>query len=182
MKCYETERLSLRTITIPDIKNLQAFLVRNRTFLGPWEPLRDDTYYSEEAILQRIEQEILLDSQEKQLSLYLTQKGEERIIGNVTLSNIVRGPFQSCFLGYKLDEEATGHGYMSEAVAKVVEIAFNDLRLHRIEANIMPRNKRSLQVVKKNGFFFEGVSKDYLKINGTWEDHAHYVLLNEGLE
>ncbi|WP_321300461.1 GNAT family N-acetyltransferase [uncultured Sphaerochaeta sp.] len=182
MKCYETERLSLRTITIPDIKNLQAFLVRNRTFLGPWEPLRDDTYYSEEAILQRIEQEILLDSQEKQLSLYLTRKGEERIIGNITLSNIVRGPFLFCFLGYKMDEEATGHGYMTEAVAKVVEIAFNDIRLHRIEANIMPRNKRSIQVVKKNGFFYEGVSKNYLKINGKWEDHAHYVLLNEELE
>lgn len=182
MKCYETERLYLKTVTISDLKRFQAFLLNIRTFLSPWEPLRDDSYYSEEAILQRIEQELLLDSQEKQLSLYLTRKGEERIIGNVTLSNIVRGPFQSCFLGYKLDEEATGHGYMREAVAKVVEIAFNDLHLHRIEANIMPRNKRSLQVVKKNGFFFEGASKNYLKINGKWEDHAHYVLLNEGLE
>ncbi len=182
MKCYETERLSLRTITIPDIKNLQAFLVKNKTFLGPWEPLRDDTYYSEEAILQKIEQEILLDSQEQQLSLYLSRIAEKQIIGNVTLSNIVRGPFQSCFLGYKMDEEATGHGYMNEAVAKIIEIAFHDLRLHRIEANIMPRNKRSIQVVKKNGFFYEGVSKNYLKINGKWEDHAHYVLLNEELE
>jgi ribosomal-protein-alanine N-acetyltransferase len=122
--------LYLRTITIPDIKNLQAFLVKNRTFLSPWEPLHDVSYYSEEAILQRIEQELLLDSQEKQLSLYLTRKGEEKIIGNVTLSNIVRGPFQSCFLGYKLDKEATGLVYMSEAVAKVVEFAFNDLHLH----------------------------------------------------
>jgi len=182
MKCYETERLYLKTVTISDLKRFQAFLLKNRTFLSPWEPLRDDFYYSEEAILQRIEQEILLDSQEKQLSLYLTRKGEEKIIGNVTLSNIVRGPFQSCFLGYKLDKEATGLGYMSEAVAKVVEIVFNDLHLHRIEANIMPRNKRSIQVVKKRGFFYEGVSKNYLKINGNWEDHAHYVLLNEGLE
>jgi len=182
MKCYETERLSLRTITIPDIKNLQAFLVRNKAFLGPWEPQREESYYQENEILKKIEAEILLDSQEKQLSLYLSRAGEERIIGNVTLSNIVIGPFQSCFLGYKLDEEATGHGYMTEAITKAVEIAFNDLRLHRIEANIMPRNKRSIQVVKKRGFFYEGTSKHYLKINGKWEDHAHYVLLNEGLE
>ncbi len=71
---------------------------------------------------------------------------------------------------------------MSEAVARVADIAFNDLRLHRIEANIMPRNKRSIQVVEKNGFIYEGVSKRYLRINGNWEDHAHYVLLNEGWE
>lgn len=182
MIIYETERLSLRTLTANDANVLQSFLVRNRTFFSPWEPLRDNPYYSEEAIIQRIEGEILLESQEKQLSLSLTRKGEERIIGNVTLSNIVRGPFQSCFLGYKLDEEATNRGYMSEAVARVADIAFNDLRLHRIEANIMPRNKRSIQVVEKNGFIYEGVSKRYLRINGNWEDHAHYVLLNEGWE
>nr|WP_319473754.1 GNAT family N-acetyltransferase [uncultured Sphaerochaeta sp.] len=182
MKIYETERLLLRTVSISEVKEIQTFLLKNRMFLSPWEPLRDDVFYSEKSIIQRIEEEILLTSQEKQLSLYLTRKGEESIIGNVTLSNIVRGPFQSCFLGYKLDEEATGRGYMREAVAKIVEIAFKDLRLHRIEANIIPRNKKSIQVVERSGFSFEGISKHYLKINGTWEDHAHYVLLNEGLE
>ncbi|MDY0245017.1 MAG: GNAT family N-acetyltransferase [Sphaerochaeta sp.] len=177
IKHVSTERLSLKPLSSSD-----GELLQNRTFFSPWEPLRKDAYYSKEAILQRIEEELLLARGGKQLSLYLTRKGEEKIIGNVTLSNIVRGPFQSCFLGYKLDKEATGLGYMSEAVAKVVEIVFNDLHLHRIEANIMPRDKRSIQVVKKRGFFYEGVSKNYLKINGNWEDHAHYVLLNEGLE
>ncbi|RFU93873.1 hypothetical protein DYP60_12475 [Sphaerochaeta halotolerans] len=73
MKYFSTERLYLKTVAISELKGLQAFLLKNRTFLSPWEPLRDDAYYSEEAILQRIEQEILLDSQEKQLSLHLTR-------------------------------------------------------------------------------------------------------------
>lgn len=67
---------------------------------------------------------------------------------------------------------------MTEAVGKVTEIAFGRLGLHRIEANIMPWNTRSLRVVQKNGFVNEGIARDYLLINGKWEDHIHMVKLN----
>lgn len=78
-----------------------------------------------------------------------------------------------------MDERWVDQGYMTEAVARVARIAFQELRLHRIEANIMPWNKRSLRVAEKCGFVGEGVSRAYLRINGKWEDHVHMVLLND---
>ncbi|WP_278244288.1 GNAT family N-acetyltransferase [Caldisalinibacter kiritimatiensis] len=95
---------------------------------------------------------------------------------------MVRGPFLSCFLGYKLDKDEVNKGYMTEALKMGIDIAFNELKLHRIEANIMPKNEASLRIVKKLGFYEEGVAKKYLKINGKWEDHIHMVLLNEDIE
>jgi ribosomal-protein-alanine N-acetyltransferase len=71
---------------------------------------------------------------------------------------------------------------MMEAVQSISNYAFGDLKLHRIEANIMPRNHASLKVVEKLGFFNEGTKRKYLKFNGTWEDHIHMVLLNEEVE
>ena len=181
MAYYKTKRLSLRTLSVSDFPLLKDYLLRNRTFFTPWEPLRPDSYFEETVILARIEDEIKAASNQSLVSLYISQIGEDRIIGNVTLSNIVRGPFQSCYMGYKLDETEIHKGYITEAVEKVIEIAFDELTLHRIEANIMPRNFRSIRVVEKLGFVYEGLSKSYLKINGIWEDHMHYVLLNKSM-
>jgi ribosomal-protein-alanine N-acetyltransferase len=100
------------------------------------------------------------------------------IIGDLHFSSIVRGAFQSCFVGYKMDEGAANQGYMTEALRRGAEFTFKDLRLHRLEANIMPRNLPSRRVVTKLGFVEEGLSHNYLKINGVWEDHLHYAMLN----
>ena len=78
-------------------------------------------------------------------------------------------------MGYKLDAALCGQGYMTEAVQKLSEIAFKELGLHRIEANIMPRNAASLRVAEKAGFYREGLALKYLNINGVWEDHIHMV-------
>ena len=95
---------------------------------------------------------------------------------------MVWGAFCSAFLGYKMDAEYQNKGYMTDAVRLVVRYAFETLGLHRLEANIMPRNAASLRVVKKNGFVAEGLARKYLKINGIWEDHIHMVKWNEGEE
>lgn len=182
MKYYETNRLSLRTIEENDFPFLKKYLLKNKNFLSQWEPQREDSFYEDAAILQRLEDEIISDSKESQLSLYVSIIGTKEIIGNVTLSNIIRGPFQSCYIGYKLDESEINKGYITEAIENVIDIAFNDLKLHRIEANIMPRNMSSIKVVEKLGFDYEGLSKEYLKINGVWEDHAHYVILNRSIK
>ncbi len=110
------------------------------------------------------------------------KEDQGRIIGSVALSNIIRGVFQSAFIGYRLDKEEINKGYMTEAIVKMVAIAFEKLSLHRIEANIIPRNTRSIRTVEKAGFEYEGISKKYLKINGVWEDHVHMVILNEAME
>ena len=85
----------------------------------------------------------------------------------------------SCYLGYKLDREHIRKGYMTEALREGIKWMFHKEKLHRIEANIMPRNEASIKTVEKLGFVYEGISKSYLNINGVWEDHIHMVLLND---
>lgn len=101
-----------------------------------------------------------------------------KIIGVIGLSNVVWGAFCSAFLGYKLDKDFTNKGYMTAAVEMLTKHAFEELGLHRIEANVMPRNKASLRVLEKNSFINEEMTKYYLNINGIWEDHIHMVKIN----
>ncbi len=182
MKIYETDRLILRRLNIQDANLLLDYLQRNKRFLQEWEPLRDESFYLSESIKEKIKDENQSFKNKTSLSLYIFNKDEQKIIGTVSLSNIVYGIFQSACLGYKLDELEINQGKMTEALIKFIEIAFNEYKLHRIEANIVPRNTRSLRVVKKLGFMEEGLSRKYLKINGKWEDHLHFVLLNEAVE
>lgn len=117
----------------------------------------------------------------KLLKIYLF--GEEdsehkSVLGDLTLSHIMRGPLQSCFLGYKLDEKKRGNGYMFESLETILDFAFRVLKLHRIEANIMPFNQDSIELAEKLGFKKEGFSPNYLKICGKWENHLRYALLN----
>lgn len=179
---YILEHLRLKTITENEIDLLEDYFLRNRNFLQEWEPIREDSYYERNQILKRIEEEKEELSNQRGISLYIYPKEEEKIIGNVHIDSIARGFFQSCFLGYKLDEAYINHGYMTMAVKKAIEIAFEEYQLHRIEVNIMPQNIRSQKVVEKLGFEKEGLSKKYLKINGMWQDHFHYVMLNEKAE
>ena len=181
----QTERLVLRTLDDSFAARCLDYFVRNREFFSAWNPLSDDTFYTLEFQAQklRIERELL--AQDRTVRLWLFSKPDrayERIIGDLAFSNIVRGAFQSCHLGYKIDGAAINSGYMTEALARAIRFAFADMRLHRIEANIMPKNARSIRVVEKLGFVNEGLSRKYLKIAGIWEDHIHYVLLNPGEE
>ena len=176
---YETERLVLRSLSRRDAPALLDYLVRNRDFLSEWEPLRDEAYYTLPSAQELIRAEHADHRRHSAMKLHLSKRGEKRIIGYVGLSNIVRGAFLSCFAGCRLDRDEINRGYMTEAMREVIRIAFDGMGLHRIEANIIPRNVRSRRVVEKLGFTLEGMSRKYLRINGVWEDHLHYALLNE---
>lgn len=102
-----------------------------------------------------------------------------KIIGLAGLNEIVRGAFQSCFISYKLDHTLWGQGYGAEAIAALTEWGFRNLGIHRVEANIMPRNLPSRRAAAKAGFEEEGLARRYLKINGVWEDHIHMVRRND---
>ncbi len=182
MKKYQTERLVLRTLSKDERHLLMDYFQRNKTFLTPWEPKRDESYFKAENVDQMLENEFKNNEAKAFLSLYIFKKDCEEIIGNVTLSNIVYGPFLSGFIGYKLDYREERQGFMTEALNKMIEIAFEEYRLHRLEANIMPRNIGSIKVVEKLKFEKVGLNKSYLKINDKWEDHLTYVLLNDALE
>ncbi|TJY43877.1 GNAT family N-acetyltransferase [Cohnella pontilimi] len=175
--------LELKVVDESYADKVLEFVVRNKQFLKEWEPLRNPTFYYLEAQRQLLIDDRLSMERGNLFKVWMFKKDQpDQIIGSATLSNIVRGAFQSCHLGYRIDQFEQNKGYMTEAVGLLVRYAFELLKLHRIEANIMPRNKGSLRVVEKLGFQHEGLARKYLKINGKWEDHIHMVLLNEELE
>ena len=174
---YETEHLLLKPSNDSFAEMVADYCIRNRSFLAEWEPVREEEFYT-----SKYQKKLLCNDMENNDSfrLWIFKKGnEEKIIGCLGFTNIKRAAFLSCFLGYKLDGQEINQGYMTEALKKGTEIMFHDFGLHRIEANIMPKNIRSLRVAEKAGFYNEGLSRKYLNINGKWEDHIHMVLLNE---
>lgn len=182
---YETERLILRVLGESYGALVLDYFVRNKDFLREWEPSKPEYFYSIAFQAFQMRNDFALMNAGTGLRFWVFKKSDrdlQKIIGSVGMNNIIRGAFLSCHLGYKLDHEETNKGYMTEAVKKAIEIMFDEHGLHRIEANIMPKNKPSLQVVEKLGFQQEGLARKYLKINGQWEDHMHMVLLNEAME
>ena len=113
------------------------------------------------------------------IKFWFLRRDNGKLIGFVDFWDIIRGALQSCTLGYCLDHEENGNGYMSEALHVAIRHVLDEERLHRIEANIMPRNRRSLRLARRLGFKREGMARRYLKINGKWENHVRMTLLNE---
>lgn len=156
------------------------YYLKNRDFLKAFEPKRNEEFYTprfQEA--QLIEEETLSRERRSFRFFIVLRENPEEVIGTIALSNIVWKAFCSCFMGYALDGTHCRQGFMTEAVGLVTQHAFEYLGLHRIEANVMPRNVASLRVLEKNGYINEGISRKYLNINGVWEDHYHMVILNE---
>lgn len=180
-KVYETERLVLKVLDKTYAPLVLDYYSKNKTFLEQWEPLRSEDFYKKEYHEYQLSNELINIENGNSLRLWIFKKSENKIIGSVRFSNIVRGAFLSCHLGYKLDKYEVNKGYITEAIQKGIHIIFNDFGLHRIEANIMTKNKASLRAVEKLGFYNEGLAYKYLKINGKWEDHIHMVLLNENV-
>jgi ribosomal-protein-alanine N-acetyltransferase len=177
-----TERLRLKVLG-PDFAHQSLdYYSRNRAFLAEWNPTPTIDFYTLAYHRARLHAELGL-MQEGRLARFWLFKREDTAcataIGNLGFNNIVRGAFQSCHLGYQLDQHEINQGFMTEALRSAIAFAFDQLQLHRIEANVMPRNLRSSRVLAKLGFVEEGLARQYLKINGVWEDHIHFVLLND---
>jgi len=108
---------------------------------------------------------------------FVVVKQTDSLAGVITISEIVRGAFQSAYLGYYALESHAGQGYLREGLQKVIAHAFGKLELHRLEANIQPGNERSIALAKGFGFKREGYSRRYLKVCGRWRDHERWALL-----
>jgi [ribosomal protein S5]-alanine N-acetyltransferase len=107
------------------------------------------------------------------------RRGDGAIVGYFDVSQIIRGPLQSAFLGYGGVAGHSGRGYMSEGLELVLRRAFTVLRLHRVEANVQPGNEPSLALVRRAGFVREGFSERYLKVGGRWRDHERWAIRAE---
>lgn len=156
-----------------------AFYRRNRAAFAPFDPVQPEEFFTAEGQAERLAFDLEQAEAGRCFRFLLVQpRHPGKIIGLAGLNEIVRGAFQSCFISYKIDHTLWGRGCGSEAIACGAEWAFRALGLHRVEANIMPRNTASRRAAAKAGFVEEGLSRKYLKINGVWEDHIHMVRLD----
>jgi ribosomal-protein-alanine N-acetyltransferase len=110
---------------------------------------------------------------------FVVWQGRRDLVGVVNVGEIVRGSFQSAYLGYYAFEPLAGQGLMQEGLSQVITHAFRKMKLHRLEANIQPSNTRSIRLVKRLGFRREGYSPRYLKVAGRWRDHQRWAMLSE---
>ena len=173
-------RLVLRTLGDSDYASWHEVRRRCHDWLVKWEPRSAHAPYLAEDE-RSFSSRCAIRERERQMG---TGFGfgiffEGRFVGEITLSSIQRGPLQSAFIGYWIDEAVAGRGLMPEAVVVVLQYAFDALRLHRVEINIIPRNAASRRVVEKLGLRFEGIAERYLEIDGAWEDHARYAITAE---
>ena len=151
---------------------------RNRKFLQETEPTRPEEYYTLKGVRESLKYEDKQSRHCAEFRFWITEKNSSAIIGTVCLSSVIFGSVKSCFLSYKVDENFQGKGVATEAVKEAVDFAFKILRLHRIEAYVMPKNKKSIRVMEKLNFEEEGISRKCLEVNGRWEDHIRFSLLN----
>lgn len=176
----ETQRLILRPAHPRMAVKTAAFYAKNRDFLQPFEPECDENFTTVAYQRALLRQDRQMERDGVGVRLWLFRKDDpQTAIGCVVLSNIILGAFRSCTVAYKMDKDLLRQGYATEALLAAVELAFHGLNLHRIEANIMPRNEASLALAHRCGFAEEGRSPRYIRINGVWEDHIHMVRLNE---
>ncbi|WP_313340383.1 GNAT family N-acetyltransferase [Sedimentibacter sp.] len=176
---YDSDRLYLRILKPNNATEVLDYYKRNYSFLNEWEPRRTRDFYTLSYQKKQLYMEYNMFKTKSLVRFWIIKKDDNKLIGNVCYSNIIMGNFKSCFLGYKLDKDEINNGYMTEAIERTVQIMFDDFNLHRIEANVVPRNLRSLKVMEKLNFEREGFSKRYLEINGKWEDHIHYAVYND---
>lgn len=174
----ETKRLNIRLADIQDVSSIIDFYKRNHDHLSPWSPKLPNNFMDKEFWSDRfLKYKIEYNKQESLRACLFTKSGE--LIGRCNFTNIERGSFQNCRLGYELDYEFEGKGYMSEALDALIKVIFNEFRLHRIEANVIPTNIKSLKILKNLGFEEHGIAKNYLKIDGRWQDHVLTSLLSK---
>lgn len=167
-----TDRSTLQLLGLEQAELLHQYEVENREHLTPWEPLRELDFYTLESARERIRVALRTFRAGTGVRFGVLPQDGSEVWGITNLSNIVRGSFQACHLGYAVCKSREGTGIMREAVAATLEFAFDTLGLHRVMANHLPTNLRSARLLASLGFEREGFARQYLQIAGRWEDHV----------
>jgi [ribosomal protein S5]-alanine N-acetyltransferase len=164
-------RIHLRHAGPEDREPFFRALRRSRSFLHPWVDTNDD----DEKLTAWLAEADRDDVQR----LFVARNRDAAIAGVFNLSQIFRGPFANAYLGYYALAPHQGKGYMHEGLELVTRYAFDDLGLHRMQANVQPANVRSIELLRKGGFRLEGASPRYLHIDGAWRDHLAWAITSE---
>ncbi|MFJ7353311.1 GNAT family N-acetyltransferase [Phyllobacterium sp. NPDC097923] len=173
------ERLYLRPPQVSDYRAWANLRATSRDFLAPWEPLWADDDLERSAFRHRIRHYDDEAAAGTAHPFFLFHNSDSRLLGGITLGNIRRGVGQNGMIGYWMGAPYAGQGYMSEALRLLISHAFTKVRLHRLEAACIPSNERSIRLLEKAGFQREGLLRSYLKINGTWQDHLLFSIIED---
>ena len=181
---YRHGPVGVRPLRMRDAADWSEVRVRNRAWLEPWEGAPEAQAFvpwerrHTPGVYRALLRGLRRDARAGRAFPFAVTY-EERLVGQVTAGNVVRGAFDSATLGYWLDRAVAGRGVVPTAVALVVDHLFDVVQLHRVEADIRPENAASLRVVDKLGFRLEGRHERYLFIDGAWRDHLSYALLRD---
>jgi [ribosomal protein S5]-alanine N-acetyltransferase len=170
----------LRTPQLTDFEEWAALRETSRDFLVPWEPTWPADDLTRAAFRRRIKRYAEDLRSDQGYAFLVARSSDGALVGGLTLANIRRGVAQAGSLGYWTGLPFVRQGYMTAAVRAVIPFAFETLRLHRLEAACIPRNTGSIKLLEKTGFVREGYAREYLCINGVWQDHLLYGCVNDG--
>jgi ribosomal-protein-alanine N-acetyltransferase len=173
------EGIVLRPPQMTDYSPWSGLREESRDFLTPWEPTWPADDLTRAAFRRRLKRYAEDQRTDQAYAFFLFRREDDELIGGLTLANIRRGVAQAGSLGYWMGEPFVRRGYMTAAVLALVPFAFGTLRLHRIEAACIPTNAASIRLLEKTGFSREGYAREYLCINGIWQDHLLYARLQD---
>ena len=169
----------LRAPQSGDYAEWAALRETSRAFLTPWEPTWPADDLTRSAFRRRLRRYTEDQRNDQAYAYFLFRSGDQVLVGGLTLANLRRGVAQAGSLGYWIGAPHARRGYMTAAVTALIPYAFTTLRLHRLEAACIPTNAASISLLEKTGFEREGYAREYLCINGQWQDHLLYARLRD---
>src|SRR5690349_15781642 len=175
----EGDGVYLRAPQMSDYSEWTTLREASRAFLTPWEPTWPSDDLSRSAFRRRLRRYAEDQRADTSYAFFLFRKADDALVGGLTIANVRRGVAQAGSLGYWMGEPFARRGYMTAAVKAIAPFAFGALGLHRIEAACIPTNKASSRLLEKCGFRHEGLARQYLCINGQWQDHLLYARLRD---
>ncbi len=176
---YRTQRLILKILSDIEADQVLQFYLDNQEVFEIYETDRPKYFYTKQFQKTLLNCEYNMIIKQSAIRFWIYEKNQmDKIIGTVSFQNIKRSFYQSCEIGYKFDQRFWRKGYAKESVSKGIQIAFEDLGLHRIEAYVLPENISSIKLLESMGFQLEGIKKQNVKLHGVWKDHEMYALLS----
>jgi [ribosomal protein S5]-alanine N-acetyltransferase len=171
------EGVYLRAALPGDFEPWRQLRSASRSFLTPWEPSWPVDDLTKPAFQRRIQRQDRERAEDESHGFLIFRTRDDALLGGITLGNVRRGVAQSATLGYWMGEKHAGRGYMAKAVRALLRHAFLEMRLHRVEAACAPENERSRRLLEHLGFQREGFARAYLLIDGAWQDHLLFAML-----
>ena len=181
MLALDTDNLRLAVLRKSEAARVTEYLQNNRDFHKQFSQTHTDDYFTVSTQKKYLAYDCNSFLEGSLVPLWITLKDDNKIIGRVSFFNFAYGGMMSCACGYHLDKDHTGKGYMTEALKSAMAFVFDEYKMHRIEAFIVPENEPSLNLVKRVGFHYEGKRMSYMHINGRYRDHVAFYMLEDDM-